>query len=282
MKKIIPITVVFIVATLCSFTAPGWSQTAPQSSGRVIMTAAGSGVNLAITRLLAEAFSKNHPQITINVPGSIGTRGAIKAVSDGAITFGLISRPLKEEEKALGITAEDYARVAIIVGAHPTVPDQGITSQELIDIFQGTKTRWTNGKEIIVQAREKSDSGFLVLENNIPGFKEVYAESHKANRWTLYFTDQDANQALATTPDAIGISDLGMIATDHLRINPLKLDGTAPSPENLLNGTYPLSRNLSFIFKENDLPKEAKQFFNFVFSEAGRGILQANGYLPAK
>jgi phosphate transport system substrate-binding protein len=282
MKKIIPITVVFLVVTLCSFAAPGWSQMTPQTSGQVILTAAGSGVNLAITRLLAEAFSKSHPQVTINIPGSIGTRGAIKAVSDRAITFGLISRPLKEEEKELGIVAKEYARVAIIIGAHPTVPDQSITSQDLIDIFQGTKTRWGSGREIIVQAREKSDSGFLVLENNIPGFKEVYAESHKANRWTLYFTDQDANQALATTPDAIGVSDLGMITTDHLRINALKLDGAAPSPENLLNGTYRLSRNLSFIFKENDLPTEAEDFFAFVSSEAGRDILQANGYLPAK
>lgn len=282
MKRIVLVTVLLVTAIFFSLGFSDWLQSASQPTGQIKMTAAGSGANLSVTRLLAEAFGKDHPQITINVPGSIGSKGAIKAVADGAITFGLISRPLKAEEKALGITARPYARVAIVIGAHPTVPDQNINSQELIEIFKGTKTRWKNGKEIIVQAREKSDSGFLVLENNIPGFKEAYEESQKANRWTLYFTDQDANQALAMTPDAIGVTDLGMITTEHLRINVLKLNEIEPTPENLLNATYPLSRQLSFIYREGDLSEEAKAFLDFVFSEEGRSILKSNGYLPVQ
>jgi phosphate transport system substrate-binding protein len=267
MKNLTLITVLCIAAVLSN--SPGRSQTGPESD-RVKMTIAGSGANLAITRVLADAFEKSQTRIKINIPGSIGTRGAIKAVSDGAIALGLISRPLKEEEKALGLVSREYARVAIIIGAHPTVPDQDITSGELVAIYQGTKTRWQNGREIIVQAREKSDSGFLVLQNAIPGFKEAYTESQKANRWTLYFTDQDANQALAATPDAIGVSDLGMITAEHVRIKPLRLDGVAPSLENLENGTYPLSRSLAFIYKESALTEDAKAFFTFVSSQEGR------------
>lgn len=281
MKRINLVSAVLIVA-LCSMSSWGGSQAAAPPTDHVQLTAAGSGVNLGITRLLAEAFAKDHPGIVIDVPGSIGTRGAIKAVADKAIAIGLISRPLKEEEKAMGLVAKPYARGAVIIGAHSAVPDKNITSQELIEIFKGTKTHWENGKEIIVQAREKSDSGFLVLEKNIPGFREVYAESQDAKRWSLYFTDQDANQALVMTPYALGVTDLGMITTEHLRINVLKLDGIEPSPENLVNGTYPLSRELSFIYREDNLPTEAHAFFDFVFSEAGRRILQANGYIPEK
>lgn len=280
MRNFMLITVVCIAAVLsCS---PGWSQTGPGQTNRVEMTLAGSGANLAITRLLADAYEKSRPQVKINIPGSIGTRGAIKAVNDGAIALGLISRPLKEEEKAQGLAAREYARVAIIIGVHPTVPDQDISSGELVAIYQGSKTRWKNGREIIVQAREKSDSGFLVLENTIPGFKEAYVDSHRANRWTLYFTDQDANQALAATPDAIGVCDLGMIEAEHLRIKPLSLDGVVPSLENLANGSYPLSRSLAFIYKEGALTNEAQAFFAFVSSEEARTILQANGYLPVR
>lgn len=280
MKNLTLITVLCIAAVL--YNSPGWSQTGPRQTNRVKMTIAGSGANLAITQVLADAFEKRQPQVKINIPGSIGTRGAIKAVSEGAIALGLISRPLKEEEKALGLVSREYARVAIIIGVHPTVPDQDITSGELVAIYQGTKTRWKNGREIIVQAREKSDSGFLVLQSTIPGFKEAYTESQKANRWTLYFTDQDANQALAATPDAIGVSDLGMITAEHVRINPLRLDGVAPTLENLENGTYPLGRSLAFIYKEGTLTEDAKAFFTFVFSEEGRNLLQTNGYLPIR
>lgn len=279
MKKIILFITVLVASTSFSPCTQCWSQTDAPSTGRKQLTAAGSGANLGITRLLAEAFSRENPHITIDVPGSIGTRGAIQAVTDGAISFGLISKPLTEEEKGRDLVAQPYAQVAIVIGAHPSVPDECVTSAELIEIFKGTKTRWKNGQEIIVQGREKTDSGFLILENNIPGFREAYAESYAANRWTLSFTDQEANRALSTTPYAIGVTDLGMISTEHLYVKALKLNNREPSPENLRNGTYPLSRKLSFLYRKDNLPREAEAFFRFVFSETGRNILQANGYI---
>ncbi len=262
------------------FGSPGWSEDAPRPAHQVTITAAGSGANLGITRLLAQAFSKQNQNITIDIPGSIGTQGAITAVADGAIALGLISRSLKEDEKELGIAEQPYARVAIIVGAHFEVREETITSRELIEIFKGTKTTWKDGNLIIVQAREKSDSGFLVLQNTIPGFKEVYAESHQAKRWTLYFNDQEANRALSNTPCAIGVTDLGMVATEYLNVKALKLDGIAPDQKNVINGTYPLSRRLSFIYRPETLSDGAKRFLGFTASETGRGILQANGYTP--
>jgi phosphate transport system substrate-binding protein len=283
MKKYSLVTAILTslsIITFYSSASPVWSQTALKQNHQKNLTAAGSGVNLGITRLLVEGFVKIHPKIRIDIPGSIGTKGAIAAIADGAITLGLVSQPLKEEEKTQDISVLPYAWVAIVIGVHPTVPDQNITSGELVEIFKGTKTQWKNGKEIIVQARDKSDSGFLVLQNNIPGFREAYTESQKNNLWTLYFTDQDANQALAMTPYAIGVTDLGMIATEHLRIKVLPFNGIEPNQKNLQNGTYPLSRQLSFIYREENLPEEARQFLAFVFSEKGRNILKSNGYIP--
>jgi len=254
----------------------------PSVQQQVQLTAAGSGVNLGITRLLAAAFTKLHPNITIDVPGSIGTKGAIKAVSEGAIALGLISRPLKDEEKALGLVAQPYARTAIVIGVHPNVKDDAIATEQLNEIFKGTRTQWQDGNQIIVQAREKSDSGFLVLENTLPGFKEVYAESHEARRWTLYFNDQAANQAIATVPYAIGVTDLGMIATEQLPVKVLQLNGVRPDPEKVLDGTYPLSRHLWFLYRAEGLTAEAQAFLAFVASPAGKEILQAKGYLSAQ
>ncbi|MDA8134917.1 MAG: substrate-binding domain-containing protein [Desulfobacteraceae bacterium] len=272
-------TGIFIVGGL-GFGSPGRASDIPAPAHPEAVIAAGSGVNLGITRLLAKAFVEENQTITIDIPGSIGTKGAIKAVTDGAITLGLVSRPLKEEEKNLGLVEHPYARVAIIVGAHSSVQEDTITTRQLIEIFKGTRTTWKDGNPIIVQAREKSDSGFLVLQAALPGFREVYTESHDAKRWTLYFNDQDANRALSNTPYAIGVTDLGMVATEHLRVKALKLDGIAPDMERVRNGTYPLSRTLSFIYRPELLPDEAKRFLGFVSTEAGKKILQENGYLP--
>jgi phosphate transport system substrate-binding protein len=282
MKKYKRVAVILVAAVFCTLGGVGWSQTTPQQTGQVTLTAAGSGVNLAITRLLAEAFMQERPQIAIVVPGSIGTQGAIAAVVDGAINLGLISRPLKDEEKALGIVAKPYARAAMVFGVHPTVKDDGITSEDLIAILKGVKARWQDGNEIIVQVREKFDSGFQILGKTIPGFSEAYWASLEEKRWSVYFTDQDANRALATTPYALGVTDFGMVATEKLNVKVLQYNGVFPSQETVANGTYPLSRQLAFIYREDKLAKEAKDFFDFVFSAAGEKILHDYNYLPIK
>jgi len=250
------------------------------SQEKIRITAAGSGVNLGITRLLAAAFVKEHPQVSVDVPGSIGSKGGITAAAEGAIPLGLVSRPLQEKEQRLGLEYRPYALVAMVIGAHPSVPDENITSADLVHIFQGTKTRWQDGNEIIVLSREEWDSGFLVLAQAIPGFQQAWDESRTAKRWTLNFTDQDANRALAATPYALGVADLGMITTEHLSIKPLHLDGVAPTLDNVANGNYRLSRELAFVYRPDKLSQEAKAFMDFVFSETGKKILRENNYTP--
>jgi phosphate transport system substrate-binding protein len=276
-KYCFPAALCFFLLLLC----PQFGR-ADAPSPAAQLTAAGSGVNLAITRQLAEAFMAGNPRIAIDVPGSIGSKGAIEAVSQGAIAFGLISRPLNEKEKELGLTVRPYARTAIVIAVHAGVPDNEITTRDLIEIFKGEKTQWGNGSQIFVQARDKADSGFLVLQDHLPGFREAYQASNEAHRWTLYFNDQDANEAIAKVPSAIGVTDLGMISTEKLPVKILKLDGVTPDLENLASGTYPLARTLVFIYRNDQLTPDMKAFLSFVFSPEGEKILKSNNYLPVR
>ena len=75
---------------------PTAAQPAPQE-GIVI---AGSGVNLPLMRKLAATYAASHPTAKIEIPDSIGSSEAIKAIMDNGINLGLISRPLQEQEKA--------------------------------------------------------------------------------------------------------------------------------------------------------------------------------------
>ena len=102
MKKFDILFTAFLTLMVFGFVSNGWSDDTPHSAKQVTITAAGSGVNLGITRLLAQAFSSQDHNSAIDVPGSIGSKGAIQAVSEGAIPLGLISRPLKETEKKAG------------------------------------------------------------------------------------------------------------------------------------------------------------------------------------
>lgn len=243
---------------------------------------AGSGTNLSITRLLANAFMHLHPDITIEIPESIGSKAAIHAVSDGAIPIGLISRPLEGNEKSLELTVVEYARTALVLGVHPTVPDDNISYKDLLDIYRGKKNRWKDGREIIVLTREPGESSIDLLAREIPGFAKAYNASQKAELWSTLRKDQVMNQTLAKTPYAIGISDLGTMTIEHLNIKPLRINGTVPSPKNIKNGTYKLVKTLSLIYKKNNLPAPAKLFIDFVQSPNATKLLMANGFASGK
>lgn len=246
------------------------------------MIVAGAGSNLAITRILADAFMKKYPNISIHVPESIGSTGGIRAASEGAITVGLSSRQFKEDEKKLGLELTPYARTIMVIGIHPGVPDENITYEEFVRIYRGKKTKWKNGNNIIVLTREEGDSAIDVMSLLIPGFREAHSESLKARRWITAFTDQEMNTKLSTTPDSIGISDYGTIVSEHLPIKMLKINGTAPTAENVLNGRYTLFKTLYFVFKKDNIQSEAKAFLDFVRSKDGQKLLKKNGYLLAE
>src|SRR6185369_13005443 len=186
---------------------------------------AGSGSNLPAIRLLVKAFKRLHPGIHLEAPTNIGSAGAIRAVSDGAVSIGLISRPLLGDEKNLGLTVAPYASTAVVIGVHPLVKDDEITFNELNSIYRGSKTTWKDGQKIIVLNREPGESSIYVLEENVPGFREVYADSIKTNRWSIILKDEGMNQKIETLPYSIGFSDMGAVTSQKLKIKTLKLNG---------------------------------------------------------
>lgn len=266
-----------LTCTLMPLAAEG--EAAP-ASPPAQMVFAGSGSNLPLVRVLAEAFSKRHPEIRIEVPASIGSSGGIQAAADGAIALGLISRPLKEKEEGLGLTVLNYAQTPMVIAVHPTVAEENITHAELLDIYRGKKKAWKDGREIVVLTREPGDSSVEVLVEGVPGFKGVYEESQQARRWTTLLKDLAMNETLARTPSAIGLSDLGAVTIEQHAIKPLKVNGAAPSVDNLQSGKYPLHKTLAFAYREERLSAGARLFIDFVRSTEGEKVLRANGYLP--
>lgn len=241
---------------------------------------AGSGSNVGIVRRLAEAYRRAHPDVTIEVPPSIGSTGGIRAAASGAIAVGLISRPLRPPEAGLGLTVVPFARTPVVIAAHPGVIDDGLTLDDLVAIYRGERTRWRDGREIIVLTREPGDSSIEVLERAVPGFKEAYADSHRLKRWTVLATDQEMTRVLAKTPYALGLSDAGAMATEQLAIKALAVNGVPPSAESVAGSRYPLVKELAFAFRGDRVPAAARAFMDFVGSPDGRTLLRRYGYLP--
>lgn len=266
----------FAALALLMLTCPAMAAQKPGTA----LVFAGSGTNLPIIRILVKEFEKRHPGVQIDVPASIGSTSGIRAVADDAIAIGLVSRPLKDKEKGLGLDVVTYARTPLIIGVHPSVSEGNISYAEIIAIYRGKKRTWQNGNEIIVLTREPGDSTIEVMDREVPGFRKVYDDSQQTKRWTTLLKDLDMNQTLAKTANAIGFSDLGALTVERHRIKPLEINGVAPTLRNVQQGKYPLTKPLMFAYHKGKLPPEAKEFLDFVRSKEGAKIMRSNGYLP--
>lgn len=253
---------------------------AGQAPGSLVF--AGSGSSLPIMRLLAAAFTKRRPDVRIEIPASLDSTGGIRAAADGGITVGLVSRPLRAPEKGLGLTVLPYARSPIVLAVHPTVAEDAITADDLVRIYQGIKTRWGDGSEIVLLTREPGDSAIEALESVIPAFKVAHVTCRQARRCTVLFTEQEMIHTLAERPRALGLTDLGTIRAAGVPVKPLAFNGVRPTPEEVQRGRYPLVRTLAFVFRKEQLPAEAAAFLAFVRSKEGEKILRPNGYISGE
>lgn len=240
---------------------------------------AGSGSNLPVTRELVEAFLRRRPERQVIVFESIGSTGGVKAVADGVIDLGLISRPLREKEEALELVVIPYAQVAVTVAANLGVPDDAITREGLVDLYAGRRRTWSDGSPVVVLQRERGDSAHHVFETRWPDFKAANEEAHRVGRWRVLYQDQALHEALVSTPGGVGLYDLGATRARVLALKALAVDGYAPTEENLRSGRYPFIKVLSFVSVDQPTGVAA-EFLDFVRSSDGLTILRERGYLP--
>ena len=91
---------------------------------------------------LAEAYRSWNPGVTIDVQQT-GSGAGITATLEGTCEIGMSSRDLKAEELAQGLTSVQIALDGIAVIVNQENPVTGRTTQQILDIFLGNVTRWS-------------------------------------------------------------------------------------------------------------------------------------------
>jgi len=225
---------------------------------------AGSGSNVPITRRLAAAFRLGEPNIKVLVHDSIGSAGAVRAVSDGVIDLGLTSRPLRAGEGDQ-LSSAAYARVAIVIAAHPDVQAQALDARSLVAIYSGQRKLWSDKKKIVVIQRERGDSGHRAVARAIPEFGRANEDAWRSGSFRVAYSDRSMEAALFGTSGAIGVSDVGVIKVQRLSLKLFPLDN--------------ISKELSFVW-HGKLSATASKFVRFVASTEGQRILREAGYVP--
>ncbi len=237
----------------------------------------GTGDSQDLLRQLAKAYEKVHPGTHIEVPDTVGTIGGIRSAADGKCDFGRTARKLKDKEKVFNLNYVEfaYSPVVIIANIDAKRPDN-LSSGQIVDIFSGKLTSWDaiggEKQPIYVVNRQEEDSARLILEQNIPGFKEIKTFPGK-----VLYTTPEAVDVLQRFKNTIGYGHISMIVNSGLTV--MKIDGIYPTIKNVQSGAYKYMAPFGLVWK-GELTGLAKGFLDFLFTKDAQAIITKYGTVP--
>lgn len=123
--------------------AEGQPYTGAATVGKVVV--AGSSSVSPVMEKLAEAYEKVNPNAEIEIQTSDSTNG-MNSTKDGICQIGMASRELKESELEAGLSATVIAVDGIAVIVNHDNPVDGLTSEQVRDIYTGVITAWNEAK----------------------------------------------------------------------------------------------------------------------------------------
>jgi phosphate transport system substrate-binding protein len=244
-------------------------------SEEIVVVGTGAMQPLAIELAAAWRAAGGVPRVVVEP--SVGSGGGIRAAAEGAVDLGMISRPLSAREAQLGLLVRPVARDAVVIAANRSVGVDGLTRAEIVELYAGRLRRFSDGSEAVLLLRDPQESANLALERVLPSLTALRQEATLAGRTRVLYHDDAMGQALATTPGAVGVFDLGAIVAGKLPLKALALDGVVPSVEALSDERWPVVRELAFVARP-DRQARVAPFLAFVASDEGRRIARACGY----
>jgi phosphate transport system substrate-binding protein len=237
----------------------------------------GSGSALGTIRLLANAFARQDPEFNATTVPSLGSSGSIKALVAGAIGLAVISRPMRDDERKLGLTELEYGRTPFVFAVSTRSKVTAITFRQLADIYAGKLVSWPDGGPIRIVLRPASDIDTDMVKSLSPEVRQALAVAEQRPGVAFSVTDQDAANDIEKIAGAIGPSSLALLLSEKRPLRPLKLDGMEPTPKNIASGAYRYYKRL-FLVTGAKQPAAAQRFATFIQSPAGRKILAQTGH----
>lgn len=249
---------------------PAADNTASDLTGSVTM--AGSTSMEKLANALSESFMAEYPGVTVNAEFT-GSGAGIESLIAGSVDIGNSSRNLKDEEKSQGAVENVVAIDGIGVIVDPDNGLDGLTKEQLVDIYTGNISNWSElggtDEPIVVVGRE-SGSGTRDGFESILDVKDTCA----------YANELDSTGAViakvASTPGAIGYASFGDLNDS---VKTLALDEVTPSIETIKDGSYILQRPfvMATMGEVSEQNEAVQALFAYLKSDAGKQIVESVG-----
>ncbi len=268
-KKVTTIlTIIMIFAIMCGSV---WAEN---------ISIKGSTTVLPIAQKIAEAYMKDHPEISISISGG-GSGNGIKAIIDGTTDIADSSRFIKGKEVKLALEKGRYpvpfsvAYDCIVPIVHPLNSVTDLSTAQLKAIYKGEIKNWRQiggpDRKIVVVSRDTSSGTYEVWEKIIMKKERVFP------RALLQASNGAVLQTVAKNKNAIGYIGLGYMSKS---VKPISVNKIVGSSKTTLNGTYPVGRPL-FMFTNNWPEGEIAKLINYILHpEKGQKLISELGFVP--
>lgn len=278
------------------FSGCTWSDATSTGGPAHTIRVEGSDTMVNIAQAWAEQYHRKQPDVVVQVLGG-GSGVGIASLIDGNCDLANSSRLMKPEEEQRALVNRGQPAVQHEVGldamgiyVHPCNPIQGISIEQLAAIFgeHPSITRWSQlgvtmpsdvPDKIIRVSRQNSSGTYTYFREHVLGKgKDMGLGSLDANG------SKDAVSLVSCTPCAIGYSGMGY-ATPEVKMVPVaKAPGepwVAPTMENAMRGTYPITRPL-IIYTVGEPTGAVAQYMRWIQGDEGQEIVRQLGYVPKK
>ncbi|MCL2030905.1 MAG: phosphate ABC transporter substrate-binding protein [Oscillospiraceae bacterium] len=234
---------------------------------------AGSTSVQPYAEVLAEDYALLRPDKLIDIQGG-GSSAGITAVESGAADLGMSSRKLKESEQ--GLWSVEIAKDGLAVIVNPASPVGDLTLDQICGIYAADIQNWSElggpDAKIHIITREEGSGTRSAFEELVMGDRRI------TNKAIVQDSNGAMRQLVADDPHSIGFISLGLVNVGERPVKAIRIDGVAPTRENVLDGSYSLFR--SFLFVARSRPEgPALQFIEFIFSPGGRLLLSGEGLI---
>lgn len=287
---LITLAVVVVIILGWKMMSPGKEQ-APKRQAKVAVTDTitidGSNTMVHLVTAWSQAYMKENPGIKIIVTGN-GSGTGISSLIQGDIGICAASRPMKAEEiadaKKNGITPEKYAvaKDAISIIVNPQNKVKVLTMAQLKQLFTGAANDWKSlggdANKVEILSRETSSGTYEYFLEHVLN-KDDFAKSTRMMPAT-----SSVITTVAADRGAIGYVGLGYAieAAGKVSTVAIKKDAVSPAIEpteaSVLDGSYPISRDLYFYTAGEPVGAE-KKFLDFCLSPEGQQLVEKVGFV---
>lgn len=237
----------------------------------------GSGCSVSVPGYLTDLTRDYEKEtgVTVLVLGGGSVRG-LTDLAEGRTDFAASCQSKTSDEPG------DFEYIiaswdALVFIVHKSNPVNSITPQQVRDIYDGRINNWKElgGPDLNLISVITTTKGFGGIGEALEKYVLNGKRPEKQKNSTMQASSVAIwEQLVEDMPE--GFASTGFGSARKRKVKMLKVNGVAPTRENIISGKYPFRRPLYIVIKKN-AGQETRNFVDFVLSKKGQKLISSYG-----